>query len=72
MTQPDGTIDLIEYGQLVVTGMSLDEIRDAVEQKIAAKERKKDCINLPMNLIRLNRLLISKWLEIIIYRYKII
>jgi protein involved in polysaccharide export with SLBB domain len=46
--QPDGTIDLIEFGQLVVTGMSLDEIRDAVERKIAAKERKKEKVDVQL------------------------
>lgn len=37
--QPDGTIDLGKYGQLVVTGMSLYEIRVAIEEKIAKQER---------------------------------
>ena len=46
--KPDGTIDLGQYGRLVVTGMSLDEIRDAVERKIAEKEEKNEPIHIQL------------------------
>ncbi len=42
--QPDGKIDLGQYGRIVVTGMSLDEIRIAVEGKVAAKEGQAEAV----------------------------
>ncbi len=38
--QPDGKIDLGKYGQLIVTGMNREEIRAAVESRIANRDGK--------------------------------
>jgi polysaccharide export outer membrane protein len=43
--QPDGKIDLGQYGRIVVTGLSMDEIRIAVEGKIAAKEGEPEAVH---------------------------
>ena len=58
--KPDGTIDLGQYGRLVVTGMSLDEIRDAVEEKTATKKGKTEPIHVQLTEPE-SQVLLRRW-----------